>query len=220
MYSDMSKRTRARSLPKRKAARLRATSVLPTPGGPEEEEASPPGRFGFLSPARVRRMARATALIALSWDTMRWCSSSSMRRSFCRLLFLDRGDGDARPLRDHLVDVALRDLVAARRRPCSQCSRTMCRFSRWATSSSRKKPPALDGARRGPPPPGSCARTPAASSGAGGVAQLHPAARLVEEVDGLVGQEAVGDVAARLVDRRLERLVAGRSRGGTSRSGP
>ena len=41
-----------------------------------------------------------------------------------------------------------------------------------------------------------------------GVAQLHPAARLVEEVDGLVGQEAVGDVAAGLVDRGLEGLVA------------
>ena len=40
-----------------------------------------------------------------------------------------------------------------------------------------------------------------------GVAELHPASRLVEEVDGLVGEEAVGDVAARLVDRGFEGLV-------------
>src|SRR5206468_372139 len=68
MYSDMSKRIRLRSLPKRKAARLRATSVFPTPVGPRNMK-EPTGRFGFLRPARVRRMARATALIALSWET-------------------------------------------------------------------------------------------------------------------------------------------------------
>src|SRR5262249_45056314 len=32
-------------------------------------------------------------------------------------------------------------------------------------------------------------------------------ARLVDEIDRLVGQEAVGDVAVRLVDRRLDRLT-------------
>src|SRR4030095_11760555 len=47
MYSDMSKRTRLRSLPNRKAARLRATSVLPTPVGPRKMNDTT-GRGGFL----------------------------------------------------------------------------------------------------------------------------------------------------------------------------
>ena len=39
------------------------------------------------------------------------------------------------------------------------------------------------------------------------LAQLRARPGLVEQVDGLVGQEAIGDVAARLVDGRLERLA-------------
>src|SRR5262249_52596107 len=39
------------------------------------------------------------------------------------------------------------------------------------------------------------------------LAQLGAGAGLVDEVDGLVGQEAVGDVAVRLVDGRLDRLA-------------
>ena len=41
----------------------------------------PDGRLGSLRPARVRRMAWETAWMALSWPTIRLCSSSSMRRS-------------------------------------------------------------------------------------------------------------------------------------------
>jgi hypothetical protein len=90
--------------------------------------------------------------------------------------------------------------------PMSQCSRTMCRFSRWATSSSRKNGRALGGSARS-----TTTRILRENSGrllqGGGVAQLHAAARLVQEVDGLVGQEAVGDVAAGLVDGGLQGLV-------------
>ena len=57
MYSDMSKRISAWSLPKRKFASARASSVLPTPVGPRNTKL-PTGRFGFLSPARERRIAR------------------------------------------------------------------------------------------------------------------------------------------------------------------
>lgn len=62
----MSKRTSERSLPKRNSARQRATSVFPTPVGPRNRKL-PTGRFGFFSPARDRRMARADAEIARSW---------------------------------------------------------------------------------------------------------------------------------------------------------
>ena len=41
----------------------------------------PLGRLGSLRPARVRRMAWLTALMASSWPMTRLCSSSSMRRS-------------------------------------------------------------------------------------------------------------------------------------------
>ncbi len=42
--------------------------------------------------------------------------------------------------------------------------------------------------------------------GVGDAPQLHLRAGLVEDVDRLVGEEAVGDVAVRLVDGRLDRL--------------
>src|SRR6185503_1773881 len=40
-----------------------------------------------------------------------------------------------------------------------------------------------------------------------GLAQLAARAGLVDQVDRLVGEEPVGDVAARLIDRRLDRLA-------------
>ena len=58
IYSDMSKRINARSLPKRNCASERATSVLPTPVGPKKRN-EPTGRSGFFRPARERRMVRA-----------------------------------------------------------------------------------------------------------------------------------------------------------------
>jgi len=63
MYSDMSKRTRLFSLPNRKPASARATSVFAHAGGAQEQErpSRPVGRF---QPARERRMARASAEIA------------------------------------------------------------------------------------------------------------------------------------------------------------
>src|SRR6516225_10289763 len=80
MYSDMSKRMSAWSLPNRKFARARASSVLPTPVGPRNTKL-PTGRFGFFSPARDRRIARESAEIAFSWEMTRLCSASSMCRS-------------------------------------------------------------------------------------------------------------------------------------------
>src|SRR5919205_680595 len=80
MYSDMSSRIMASWLPKRYSARVRASSVLPTPVGPRKTN-DPEGRFGSLMPAKVRRMERETALIASSCPTTRPCSASSICRS-------------------------------------------------------------------------------------------------------------------------------------------
>jgi hypothetical protein len=82
MYSDMSIRTRASSLPKRNSARARANSVLPTPVGPRKMKL-PMGFFGSFKPVRLRRMAWAIAWIASFWPITLLCSSSSMWTSFC-----------------------------------------------------------------------------------------------------------------------------------------
>ena len=65
MYSDMSNRMSDASLPKRKLASVRATSVLPTPVGPRKMN-DPTGRSGLFSPARDRRMALERAEMALA----------------------------------------------------------------------------------------------------------------------------------------------------------
>ncbi|CAB4803528.1 unannotated protein [freshwater metagenome] len=57
---------------------MRESSVFPTPDGPAKIN-EPPGRFGSLSPARVRRMACESALIAWSCPITRRWSSSSIR---------------------------------------------------------------------------------------------------------------------------------------------
>ena len=80
MYSDMSMRIIDSASSKRYSASERATSVFPTPVGPRKMN-DPIGRFGFLSPARERRMARVTVFTAWSWPMTRLCSSSAMLSS-------------------------------------------------------------------------------------------------------------------------------------------
>src|SRR5437588_674155 len=81
MYSDMSMRIMVSSSPNRNSARVRASSVLPTPDGPRKMN-EPVGRLGSLSPARERRIALETTSIAGCWPITRLCSSSSIRISF------------------------------------------------------------------------------------------------------------------------------------------
>ena len=79
-YSDISNWISASESPKRNAASVRESSVLPTPDGPAKIN-EPPGRRGSLSPARVRRMACESALMACSCPiTRRWSSSSILSR--------------------------------------------------------------------------------------------------------------------------------------------
>ncbi len=112
MYSDMSTRIRAEASANRNLASARASSVLPTPVGPEKMN-EPIGRFGSLSPARERRMARETALMASSCPTTRWCSSSSIRSSRGGLRLLQPGDRNPGPARDDEGDLLLVDHRAA-----------------------------------------------------------------------------------------------------------
>ena len=80
MYSDMSSWMRASSSSKRNSASVLANSVFPTPVGPRKMN-EPLGRLGSFSPARVRRIDRASAAMAGSCPITRLCSSSSMRSS-------------------------------------------------------------------------------------------------------------------------------------------
>ena len=76
----MSSWIRASSSPKRNSASVLDSHVLPTPEGPAKMN-EPPGRFGSFRPARVRRIARLSALTASSWPMTRLCSSSSILSS-------------------------------------------------------------------------------------------------------------------------------------------
>ena len=92
MYSDMSRRTIARSSSKRNSARARAVSVLPTPVGPRKRN-DPIGRSGSCTPARARRTARDTALSARSCPTTRLARSCSRRASRLRSDAISRATG-------------------------------------------------------------------------------------------------------------------------------
>ncbi len=81
MYSDMSIRTSACSESNMNSARALASSVLPTPVGPQKRKL-PIGWSGSARPARERRRAPATASTASSWPITRWCRRSSMWISF------------------------------------------------------------------------------------------------------------------------------------------
>src|SRR5215218_7108078 len=80
MYSDMSIWIIASSSPNRNSASVRASSVFPTPDGPRKMN-EPVGRFGSLIPARALRLGLGQL-----------------------------EDGDARPHRDDVGDLLLADL--------------------------------------------------------------------------------------------------------------
>ena len=81
MYSDISMRIIAFSSSKRHSANAFASSVLPTPVGPRNKKL-PMGCSGSASPARLRRIAPATAETASSCPITRSCKRSSRSISF------------------------------------------------------------------------------------------------------------------------------------------
>ena len=76
MYSDISTRIIAFSVPNIASESALESSVFPTPVGPRNRN-EPIGRFGSLSPTRPRRIARATADTASSCPTTRSCRMDS-----------------------------------------------------------------------------------------------------------------------------------------------
>ena len=79
----MSMRIMWSSLSNKKPAKALHNSVFPTPVGPRNKK-EPVGRFGSPKPARERRIAFDTAVIASSWPTTRWCNLSSICSNLSR----------------------------------------------------------------------------------------------------------------------------------------
>src|SRR5215212_3778465 len=207
MYSDMSMRTMASSSPKRNSASVRASSVLPTPDGPRNTK-EPVGRFGSLRPARDRRIALETTWMAWCCPMTRLWSSSSMRMSFCVSASVSLKTGipvhmetmsaiSSSPIAALAgLPLLLELALAVRQAPLLVAEvgglLELLRFDRGLLLAPRLLDLLLelpvDGRR-------------------GHRLDAHARRGLVDEVDGLVGQEAVGDVAVRQLGGRLERLV-------------
>ena len=82
MYSDISTRINACSVPKTASASALESSVFPTPVGPRNRN-EPVGRFGSFKPTLPRLTAFATAATASSCPTTRlWSVCSSRARRF------------------------------------------------------------------------------------------------------------------------------------------
>ena len=211
MYSDMSTRIRADASANRNLASARASSVLPTPVGPEKMN-EPIGRFGSLSPARERRMARDTALMASSWPTTDSWSSSSIRIRRAVSASWSRVTG--MPVqRDTMKAMASSSMTG--RRVCRSFSHSSCLSRIWfcrSRSWSRSE----------------AARSKFWSRTASSFCDVHllqrglelrhfgrrnlrrqprPGAGLIDHVDRLVRQEPIGDVALGQLRRRAERGV-------------
>ena len=105
MYSDMSKRIS--STPMMKAS-WRATSVLPTPVGPENRKL-PIGFWGLPRPLRAILIAAESASIALSWPNTTAFRSRSRFFSADAIVARDVARRNARDLGDDLLDLGLAD---------------------------------------------------------------------------------------------------------------
>ena len=209
MYSDMSKRTSAFWWSKRNSARRRATSVFPTPEGPRKMK-EPIGRFGFLTPRRERRIARLIAPIARSWPITRFLSVSSMWRSFSASSIWR--DVTGMPVQLEMISstsarvtsTAVASSLRGRLRPLDLLLDLDLALAQEDGALEvllgdrllHLLDDLLDLVLEAPE-----------VLGVRGLAELHLRAGLVEDVDRLVGEEAVGDVAVRLVDGRLDRLA-------------
>ena len=99
-------RTMACSSSKRNSARARARfTVLPTPVGPRKMKAADRLLRIRWRPARLRRIALATTVSALSWPTTRWRRRVLHLDELLHLAFEHFRDGNARPARDDFRDV-------------------------------------------------------------------------------------------------------------------
>ncbi len=166
------------------------------------------GRCGDLRPARERRIARARAEIAFSCEMMRRVELLFHAQQLLRLFFLDAGDGNAGPAAHDVLNVFAADdagggvievvFVAEGTQVLALLPLLIgveTGLLELVVRDGRIHPvnDELDALLDF----GDLLRE-------GGLAQLDAGAGFVDEVDCLVGQEAVGDVAVGVGDRELD----------------
>src|SRR4051795_8056227 len=232
MYSDMSMRIIASSSPNRNSASVRASSVLPTPDGPRKMN-EPVGRFGSFRPARERRgkmngagrplrvlQARARAPDRLRDDLDGGLLADDALVELLlhahELLGLGLGELEHRDAGPHRDDVG--DLLLADRGPLALALAGLPGLLELALLV--RQAPLLVAEVGGLL---ELLRLDGGLLGATGLLDLvlelavdrrrrhrldaHPRCGLVDEVDRLVGQEAVRDVAVGQLGGGGERLV-------------
>ena len=179
---------------KRSAASCLTSSVLPTPVGPTKMKLT--GLCFGLMPTRPRRMAAATASTASSCPMMCFFrrSASSLRRlnSASRM----RAGGNFRPQLDHAGEIVHRQLGIALRAETVQLALRLA--ARRLLQLGQALEVGILGLRLEQLALLGVIVQLAAQLHAAVdvlVVQVHIRARLVDQVDGLIRQEAVGDVA-------------------------
>src|ERR1700757_1400434 len=198
MYSDMSIRVIASSSPNRNSASVRASSVLPTPDGPRKMN-EPVGRFGSFRPARERRIAFETTSIAGCCPMTRLWSSSSMRISLAVSASVSLNTG---------IPVHIETMSAIPSSPIGELALALGQPALLVTQVGRLlELLGLDRLLLGPPGLLDLVLELAVDRRRGHRLDPHPGCGLVDEVDRLIRQEPVGDVAVGQVGRRLQRLV-------------
>ena len=150
MYSLMSTRISACGSANRNFASARASSVFPTPVGPEKMN-EPIGRFGSLSPARLRRIERDERLDRLVLRDDRSVQLLFHSQQTRGLGFLQTHHGNSRPAADDERDFLFAEhravrlamllplfLLACESRPAA---RAPCRAAMPRARSSGREPP-------------------------------------------------------------------------------
>src|SRR6266496_502155 len=204
MYSLMSSWISESSSPNRNSASVLDSSVLPTPDGPAKMN-EPPGRFGSFSPALVRRMAWDSDLIAVSCPITRLCSSSSIRSNR-----RDAGSG-GQDLRDQLL-VHLGRQVHVPGLPLLLPGILLGDQLLLGVTERGSLLEVLGVDRRLllPPHVSDLLIVFTQVRRCGHAADAHPRASLVDQVDRLVRQEPVADVAVGKLGRGDQRVVGDR----------
>ena len=173
----------------------------------------PDGRFGSFRPRARAADRRETAEIGLVLADDPLVELVLHAEQLLRLLLGELEDGDAGPGRQDLGDLLLVDLgedVHLAGLPLALAALALL-LSSWRSSSrsdaafSKSCASIADSFRRRTS--AIFSSTSRTSGRRGHPADPHPRARLVDQVDRLVGQEPVGDVAVGEVGRRDERVV-------------
>ena len=156
-------------------------------------------------------MARASAVIAFSCEMTRLCSSSSMRSSFCVSSSLMRGDGNAGPAADHVLDVLAADNAGGGVVEVvffAQGAQVLALLAFLVRVEARLLELVVrDGVLHAVHDELDPLLDFGDLLGQRSLAQLHARAGFVDQIDGLVGQEAVGNIAVRMRHRELDGVV-------------